>query len=113
MDITKKAAEILVEAGRYVYKEYEGGVWLLSVVDPDWPSQSGYRNCILDPFKHDLDGIDQIRIIEDWLCNNRRGLWNESAIDIGGTYKVPRHEVRKLKVKYCLERLAIKDAEGE
>jgi len=110
MDITKKTAEILVEAGRYVYREYEGGVWLLSVCDPDWPSQSGYRSCILDPFKHTIDGINQAHIIEDWLLDKHIKLFTVKAC-MAVSSNNNAHQWRLERIKWCLEQLA--DAEND
>ena len=104
IDREKKAAEILVQDGRYVYKEYEEGVRLLSVIDPNWPSQSGYRNCILDPFKHDVDGINQAHIIEDYLAQKKKHLWLSSMGQFGFDDR-PRHQWRLDRIKWCLAQL--------
>lgn len=105
----KKAAEILVESGRYVHKEYEGGVCILSVLDRDWPSRSGFRNCTLNPLKHDVDGINQAHIIEDWLRYlSRDGEWEKSGsifFDHGNSH----HKWRLFRMVWCLNKLGEKN----
>lgn len=104
----KKAAEILEASGNYKSTHYDygyNGINLLAVKDHNWPSQLGFRYCTLDPLKHDVDGINQAHIIEDWLrYPSRCTEWEKSGsefFDHGNSH----HKWRLCRIVWCLNKI--------
>ena len=104
MDITKKAAEILVECGYGSACPDIEGVYV---------KKNNFVRTVL-PFTDTLEGRRQAYAIEDWLALN--GIWRKSFKAVHVDMKISGHQWRLDRIKWCLEKLsnrAIKDAEGE
>ena len=102
MDITKKAAEILVEYG-YAYRLTVSG--LADVYRIIKGSYEG-KQLLVDPFADTLEGRRQADAIEDWLAEYEGELWELKSICHNQDEGDNRHQWRLDRIKRCLVELS-------
>ncbi|MCK4706282.1 MAG: hypothetical protein KAT90_12430 [Gammaproteobacteria bacterium] len=113
MDITKKAAEILIEAG--AIEAQRGDIGFFIKCSPShkrlikWVETEKIERFI-EAFADTLEGRRQADAIEDWLCNNKSDLWSaiskpDSELYEMKGYITSAHQWRLDRIKWCLEQL--------
>ena len=109
MDITKKAAEILVECGyAKQYPPPDAPMEVKMGMDTRWKLAFIVKadGCIIrvDHFIDSYHGHMQAFALEDWLVVNHKKLWLLSMNEFGFDDR-PKHQWRLGRIKWCLGKL--------
>ena len=106
MDITKKAAEILIKCGYANDTTEEGDLYSRAYMQEGEYIRAKYS--VLELFADTLEGRRQDDAIEEYLvCNyvsHKNNLWSDSKIETARNQ--PQHQWRLDRIKYCLEELS-------
>ena len=106
MDITKKAAEVLVECG--TLEAHREGIGFFIKCSPShkrlikW-AETEKLDRFIEPLHDSLEGRRQADAIEDWLKGKNKELWERSVFV---HYSGRNHQWRLDRIKWCLEELS-------